>query len=52
MQKQEFLNREDFISQLISEIPDFLPYYKEHLADVHGEVLPYLLIADFVPWQG
>src|ERR1043165_368389 len=40
-------DRDDFISQLLSEIPEFQPYYDEHMIDMRGELLPFLLLADF-----
>jgi len=37
-----------FVERLLTEIPEFRPVYDEHMRDQQGELLPHVLMGDFV----
>lgn len=41
---------EQLVKRLVANFPDVDPVYREHLADMQGELLPYLLMADVARW--
>jgi hypothetical protein len=41
---------EALIAQLVEDLPSLAPLLDEHLADMDGEILPYLLLADVARW--
>lgn len=41
---------ERLVQRLVVTFPSVDPVYREHLADMHGELLPYLLMADVARW--
>ncbi len=43
---KEPLDNEAFFPQLLSQVPEFRPFYDEHIAD-NDELLPHVLMADF-----
>jgi hypothetical protein len=40
------LNHESLVPDLLAAVPEFRPWYNEHLRD-YGEILPYVLLDDF-----
>ena len=45
--RHEELNSSNFFQQLLIEVPEFTPFYQEHIQDNEGELLSYVLMGDF-----
>src|SRR4051812_43803920 len=46
--KDHELTYRNFVQQLLDEVPEFTPMYKEHVEFNNGEILPHVLLGDFV----